>query len=130
MSIEVFVTDNFRRKAKRLLKKYRSLEGELQELVDELLKNPNKGSEIKDNVYKIRLAVKSKGKGKSGGMRVVTYLHFFIQKEDEEDTEVYLLSIYDKSEYESIPEKLLLSLVEEVQTAIEERKTREDSNSE
>jgi hypothetical protein len=45
--------------------------------------------------YKIRLSIASKSKGKSGGGRVIT--HVQVSKNT-----VYLLSIYDKSEMESI----------------------------
>jgi hypothetical protein len=57
----------------------------------------------------IRLAIKSKGKGKSGGARVITY---FITK----DKEVYLLTIYDKAEFDTIDDKLLRKIIESIQT--------------
>jgi len=64
------------------------------------LSNPSQGAEIKENCFKIRLAIKSKGKGKSGGGRVVTTIF--------KDGEIiYLLAIYDKSEKASISDKEL-----------------------
>ena len=71
MNVNVVSTSNFERKAKKLIKKYRSLKGELAELESD----PRKGTHMRENVYKIRLAVKSKGKSKSGGMRVIRYLY-------------------------------------------------------
>ena len=72
--------------------------------MDELCTNPTKGTPIGRSCYKIRLAVKSKGKGKSGGARVITY--YCIHGET-----VYLLSIYDKAEQESICEDEIAELL-------------------
>ena len=113
MSVSIITTDNFRREAKKLIKKYRSLRDELQQLSEELEENPKLGTLITENVYKIRLAVKSKGKGKSGGLRIITYVDVEIQEIDEDNTNVYLLSIYDKSDYENISDKQLKSLIDD-----------------
>jgi len=96
---------DFEKEAERLMKKYRSLFGELRTLRDELCQNPTMGTPIGRSCYKIRLAVKSKGKGKSGGARVITY--YYISG----DT-VYLLSIYDKAEQESIAEEKIAELLQ------------------
>lgn len=74
MRFRVILIDNFKREAKRLLKKYPSLKNELVVLQQQLLENPRMGIQIAENVYKIRLSVKSKGRGKSGGMRVITFV--------------------------------------------------------
>lgn len=60
---------------------------------------------------KIRMAVKSKGKGKSGGMRVITFNVII----DRTDTEITLLSMYDKSEKESISDKEIKVLLESIE---------------
>ena len=75
MNSRIIVTDNFAREAKKLVKKYNSLKSELKEFIDSLEVDPYQGKLITENVYKIRLAVKSKGKGKSGGLRIITYIH-------------------------------------------------------
>ena len=97
----------FERESKRLRKKYASLAGEVRELVDELCTNPTKGTPIGHSCYKIRLAIKSKGKGKSGGARVITYYYIH-------GSTVYLLSIYDKAEQESISEEKIAELLQEI----------------
>ena len=71
--VSISYTQEFRKQAKRLAKKYRSLADDLQAFVDELFQNPNMGKDLGSGVRKIRMAVKSKGKGKSGGMRVITF---------------------------------------------------------
>lgn len=119
MNVNVVATPNFQREAKKLIKKFRSLKSELSVLATELEQEPRTGTLIKENVYKIRLAVKSKGKGKSGGMRVITYVETELV-ETEDSTDVYLLSIYDKSEYENIPDSFLSKLIQEIQEEFEE----------
>ena len=79
----------FERQAKRLIRKYASLQGELLTLISELRTSPQQGTPLGNNCYKIRLAVSSKGKGKSAGARVITNV-VIIEKN------VYLLTIYDK----------------------------------
>ncbi len=74
MKTEVRITKSFRKAVKPLLKKYDSLFGELADLENELLKNPAMGTPLGNNAYKIRLKTKSKGIGKSGGARVISYL--------------------------------------------------------
>ena len=98
MNYEVITTHNFEREAKPLLKKYASLKVELEKLGEDLSKNPEIGDSLGNNLYKIRLAIASKGKGKRGGARIITYL-----KTEQEN--VYLLSIYDKGERNTISNK-------------------------
>jgi hypothetical protein len=95
MSYSVETTRYFEHNVKRLLKKYASLKSELEELGKGLSKNPEMGTPLGNNLFKVRLAIASKGRGKSGGARVITYLK-------NEEGNVYLLSIYDKSEKSSI----------------------------
>ena len=90
------------------MKKHRSLVDELRKLEDELRQNPTMGTPIGHSCYKIRLAIKSKGKGKSGGARVITY--YYIHGET-----VYLLSIYDKAEQENIPDGMIAELLQDVE---------------
>lgn len=70
------------------------MKDELIELNLLLSKEPTSGTSIGNNTFKIRISIKSKSKGKSGGGRVITYVV-------NAHKEVYLLTIYDKSEYSS-----------------------------
>jgi len=97
MNYSVVVTAFFEKQLKRLTKKYPSLKLEFIQLVTSLKENPEQGTTIGNHCFKIRLAISSKGKGKSGGARVITHIQVVNQK-------VYLLSIYDKSEQDSISE--------------------------
>jgi len=96
--------NDFKRDSKRLKKKYASLANEIEELADGLRTNPTMGTPIGHSCYKIRLAIKSKGKGKSGGARVITYYYIH-------GSTVYLLAIYDKSEQENISEETVAELL-------------------
>ena len=104
MSYKIIPTDKFKKEAKRLIKKYSSLKTELSDLNNALEKNPELGTPLGFNAFKIRVSVKSKGKGKSSGARVITY---YVT----EDKEVFLLTIYDKSEYESIDDRSLKQII-------------------
>jgi len=114
MKVIVRVSKGFKRQAKPLLKKFSSLTNELIKLEDELKDNPHLGKPIGQDSYKIRLLVKSKGKGKSGGLRVVSHLDTeiigMIETEDDEII-VNLISIYDKSETATISDKELRDLI-------------------
>lgn len=94
----VRLTSFFLKKAKRLLKKYQTLQRSLEHLEQILIENPKIGDSYGSNIYKIRLADESKGKGKSGGFRVITY----VIEESVNSTDIYLITIFDKSEEASI----------------------------
>ncbi len=105
MSFSVIPSDKFKREAKRLSRKFPSLKQELIELNDMLTNKPGTGTFLGNDTYKIRLAVKSKGKGKSGGARVITYVI-------KENKEVYLLTLYDKSEFDIVDDKTIKSIIQ------------------
>ena len=109
MSYSVETTSNFEKEAKRLIKKFKSLKVEIADLIEELEYAPFKGKHLGEGVYKIRLAIKSKGKGKSGGARVMTKVKIVKQK-------VYLFSIYSKGEKDSIPDNAIKELIQEIPT--------------
>ena len=107
MSYNVEATDFFKRQLKRLVKKFPSLKSEFRDIVHALEENPEQGTPIGKNCYKIHLAIASTGKGKSGGARVIT--HVYVVRKT-----VYLLSIYDKSEQENIPSDMLKILLRQL----------------
>jgi len=107
MSFKVSVTADFKRESKRLVKKYVSLRKEIGDLIHSLEDEPMLGTPIGNGCYKIRLAISSKGKGKSGGARVITLV--WVKEE-----QVFLLSIYDKSEQDDISDSRLKELVSNI----------------
>jgi hypothetical protein len=100
MSYKVSSIPLFDKQAKRLIKKCPSLKNDLSTFFESLEEDPEQGAAIGNSFYKVRLAIGSKGKGKSGGARVITYVKVV-------DTMVILTSIYDKSEKSTLTEKEL-----------------------
>lgn len=101
MSYNIEITAFFEKQIKRLIKKFPSLKKEYIELVSSLKQYPAQGAAIGNGCYKIRVAIASKGKGKSGGARVITHVKVTQAK-------IYLLSIYDKSEQSDITDRDLI----------------------
>jgi mRNA-degrading endonuclease RelE of RelBE toxin-antitoxin system len=100
-------TEEFLRQAKRLAKRYRSLADDIDDLQQELMKNPNIGDSLGGGKRKIRLGVKSKGGGKRGGLRVIT-LNVLVEATD---TCVNLLTIYDKKEIQNVSERYINQII-------------------
>ena len=74
MSYNIEITALFEKQLKRLIEKFLSLKKEFAELINLLKESPKQGTSVGNNCYKIRLAIASKGKGKSGGARVITHI--------------------------------------------------------
>jgi len=106
MSFKILPLAPFLKELKHLSKKYPSIKDDLKKLGIDLTLNPKSGTPIGKNCYKIRLSITSKGKGKSGGARVIT--HLLVTLEDET---LYLLKIYDKSDLENISDAELTNLL-------------------
>jgi hypothetical protein len=100
MNFNVIVTSGFKKQAKGIGKKHPSLKSDIENLIYSLEKEPTQGEPLGKDCYKVRMAITSKGKGKSGGSRIITCVKVV-------DEDVYLLSIYDKSEKENISDKEL-----------------------
>lgn len=109
MSFEISYTPQFAKALKRLRKRYKSIIDDVNALVLSLKEDPFQGVDLGKNLRKIRLAITSKGKGKSGGARMITY-NLVIS---ENCGTVYLMTIYDKSEKESISDAEITSILKE-----------------
>ena len=79
MNYSVLPIPPFDRQLKRLAKKYPSLKEEFLELIESLEQRPEQGTNLGKNCYKLRLAIVSKGKGKSGGARGFPLLKSFFK---------------------------------------------------
>lgn len=95
MSYEVIATDHFERILRRLRKKYASFDDDFERLLNELEEHPQSGTALGRGCYKVRMRITAKGRGKSGGARVITCVKIVNEK-------VFLLTIYDKSEQDSV----------------------------
>ncbi len=107
MTLKISPTSSFIRQAKRLTKKYRQLPADLKMLDATLRDNPCAGVELTPRCFKIRLANSTTQSGKNGGFRIIYYYL-------DEDNQIYLLSIYSKTEQGAIDDAVVLELIKEV----------------
>lgn len=107
MAHRVIPTPWFEKELRPLLKRHRSLAADLLRLEQALAQRPDQGTSLGHGLFKVRLGVASKGKGKSSGARVITFLVT-------EDREVYLLSIYDKSDFDTVEIKAMRLIAAEL----------------
>lgn len=112
MKVSFDYLDEFKRGAKALRKKYPSFESDYQNFLDELEANPFSGEPLGQHTYKNRMAIASKGKGKSGGARVITYN---LRQQSDDEVLITLMSIYDKSDIENVSDAYLRSLVQQIE---------------
>ena len=108
MNVKIIPSVEFDRQFKRLAKKYKSLIDDYLTFSKELKENPLQGAALGRGVRKIRMAITSKGKGKSGGARVLT-LTVLVS----EDADVTLLTIYDKDEIDNVSDEYIRWLISE-----------------
>ena len=114
-NITVSVSDDFAKEAKRLAKKYPSFKQDYKDFLDSIKENPLQGDEITKNIRKIRMAIKAKGKGKSGGARVITFNVFT----DVENGHVVFLLLYDKEDASTVKVNVVKQLVRDMGFDIE-----------
>ena len=106
MNLNIKTLSCFDKDVKRLFKKYKQLPNDLKVLNKELLENPKSGIELGNRCYKIRLANSSIPTGKSGSFRII-YYHI------DTNENLYLMSMYSKSELENIDDKIILNILKE-----------------
>ena len=104
---KIQLSASFKKEAKWFKKHYASFTDDFEELINKLEATPNLGTDLGNGLRKIRMRITSKGKGKSGGARVITFT--VVAAVDE--TEVNLLYIYDKTERASIKQSELEELL-------------------
>lgn len=106
--IKVLTIPEFDKSFKRLSRKFHSLKEEYQEFIEKTEIENVQGRSLGNGFYKARLSVKSKGKGKRGGLRIISHREVIYKMEE---TVIALIAIYDKNETSSIDRKYLESLI-------------------
>jgi len=108
MKFEVLTSSLFNKEFKNLCKKHKSAKADVITFVATLQLNPTQGTPIGKDCFKVRIAISSKGKGKSGGARLITKIRIVNET-------IYLLSIYDKSDQSSISDKELEAILKSIE---------------
>lgn len=103
-------TTEFSKGAKVLKKRYKSFMNDLEDFKDKIMKNPFQGTELAPGIRKIRMTIGAKGKGKSGGARVITLTYYVSEKEGK----VHFLIVYDKSDADTVDVKVVQKYVAEL----------------
>ena len=110
MNIKIIPENEFKRQFKRLLKRYPSLKDDIRVVQNELMDNPYAGVDLGKGMRKVRMPIASKGKGKSGGARVITYS----LQPNNDNFVLRLLTIYDKSEIENVSDQYLKQIIDDI----------------
>jgi hypothetical protein len=105
---KVSIAPIFKKQQSRLAKKYPSLDSDVIAFIEEIKENPNQGSSLGSGLYKVRMQIASKSKGKSGGARIITCVKIV-------EKQVILAAIYDKSEQDTMTAKELIKLLNQIQ---------------
>ncbi|CAA6800694.1 MAG: Toxin-antitoxin system, toxin component, RelE family [uncultured Sulfurovum sp.] len=111
MSYEVNVVDEFKKDVKKLFKKYKSIKGDILELIEVLEEDYSVGIHLGNDLYKIRVKNSDVG-GKSGGYRVIYYTKL-------SNNSVYLLTIYSKTQKENIDVKILQPIIDKLNKVVD-----------
>ena len=107
MNCNIIVSSVFERSAKKLAKRYSSFRDDFIDFISVLKEDPFVGADLGHGLRKVRMAVSSKGKGKRGGVRIITFL---IDKSEDNIT-IELLDVYDKSEVSTLSDSDLKHLL-------------------
>ncbi|MBE6286834.1 MAG: addiction module toxin RelE [Mediterranea massiliensis] len=108
MDVIVRVSDEFERQAKRFTKKYKTFVDDFAFFLTAIKENPFQGVDLGGGKRKVRMAVSSKGKGKSGGLRVIT---FNVQIIESDCIHVNLVTLYDKNEISNVSDKYINQII-------------------
>jgi len=106
--MRVKTSKDFRIAYKRLKKRHKSLQQDFERLLESLLLNPMQGVELDGGARKVRLAITSKRRGKSGGARVIIRVRIVAD-------ELQLLYIYDKADYENVSDVFLCDIMKRME---------------
>ena len=112
MKVTISYLDEFKRNAKELRKKYPSFKSDYESFLKELESNPFSGESLGKHTYKHRMSIASKGKGKSGRSRVLTYN---IQYLNEDEVHITLMTIYDKADISNVTDAYIKSLIQQIE---------------
>ena len=115
MIVDFRYLPEFERRAKALAKRYKSFVADFNNFLDSMSEDPFQGKSLGNGVYKTRMAITSKGKGKSGGARILTYN---LTKDTDNKVVVTLMSVYDKSDISNVKDNYIDNLVKQINVTL------------
>lgn len=98
MKFNIEIDFEFSKEFKRLIKKFPSLKSDFQKILDNLENELLLADDLGNGFKKIRINIKSKGKGSSGGGRIITYETIINVGEKL----IVFATIYNKGDYDKI----------------------------
>lgn len=110
MNREIHTIPAFDKELKRLVKKHKSLKNDYNNFLRTTAENGIQGVALGNGMYKARIAISSKARGKSGGARIISYLEAIVTGSAER---IYFVAIYDKSEFSTISTSKLKQIIED-----------------
>lgn len=110
MTYDFRPSPDFERQAKKLAKHYPSFKKDLLLFLESLKADPWQGVDLGNGIRKVRMTISSKGRGKSGGARVIT----MNVNVDVEKMIIALLYIYDKAEMANVSDQFLHQIIKEM----------------
>ena len=110
MNYDFRPSPDFLKAVKVLAKRYPSLKEDLILLRQSLEEYPEQGVDLGGGLRKIRMNIKSKGRGKAGGARVIT-CNIIISKSD---MVIALVYIYDKADASSVKNDVMRKIVKDM----------------
>jgi mRNA-degrading endonuclease RelE of RelBE toxin-antitoxin system len=105
MNYKIDTIPRFEKDVKKLKKKFPNIKSDLAKFINELSSNPEMGTNLGENIFKVRIPNSSIPTGKSGGFRIITYY--------KKDDTLYLVTIYSKTEQDTILTETLKQIVKE-----------------
>ncbi len=108
MDYKIIARKTFIKGIKQLSKRYASITDDYERLLNKLENTPQLGTSLGGGLRKIRMPITSKGRGKSGGVRVITFTVIISVNE----AEINLIAIYDKADRCSISKEEIEILLE------------------
>jgi mRNA-degrading endonuclease RelE of RelBE toxin-antitoxin system len=107
MTFEVIPTPQFAKELKEIAKKYPAIKHDIKQLSNSLSENPKQGEPLGLDCYKVRMQITGKKGGKSGGARIITCVKVV-------DQNVYLISIYDKSDKSTLEKRFIKTYLDQL----------------
>ena len=97
-------TDFFAKQVKKLSKRYRNIETDIDNFLEQITAIDDLGIALGNNLFKARLKNTSAQRGKRGGYRLITHVNY-------PQKQIAFIYIYSKSDLENVSEQELDEII-------------------